>query len=352
MSTKTLLARQVSTPGIKNLKSGDVVDLTGITLTGLSGGNIQNPRELFISSDIGNDATGNGTPGAPWLTVAHALALPLLQPGTLHLANGGYGSLASPINLTVTAINWHFLGVGPDFSSEVAFIGTFTSTGTGRLLKIEQLQLGHGSAPAVTWDDANGGLNIYRCDESTQGGSLTGAFLHATANARKYAFLTRCDLTSNLAAYNVVLDDLPAGQSATLYVKDCQGMRASVGAGWSVQVQSGCPDALFAGAALATNPTAVTWSEAMPNLYITILASQAALNAVIAGTSAGYYICTFALPTGLPAGAGTGDVLLKPAVAGYIGLYRKQLWAPPTITALVGGVPTPYRQTAAGWASY
>jgi hypothetical protein len=309
------------------------------------GGDIQNPREAYLSSDIGNDTTGNGTIGEPWLTITKAISF-LPSVGFCRLAAGGYGTAGSPVQFVPTQQNIQFEGVHSNFGSQSQVYGGFLGTGNAGRIKLVGLNINHGNVfPAFQWDDVTGRHYMVECGDP---GGSSAPFLHATSNARHFAFLIRCDLTSNPAPYNVQLDDLPAGANATLIVEDTGGMRCSVGVGWTIVCNSALADALFEIHAGGS----VLWNAPMPDVPITILQNQGQLDAAYNAPTAGYFICVgFAPnPAQIPVGATTGDILSKPAVAPFMGLYRKITYAPAVIVGLVAGIITLYRQTPNGWA--
>lgn len=246
----------------------------------VSGINQQNLANLYVSSNIGNDITGNGTIGNPYLTIATALAIPPSQPTQINLTTGTYGSSGAPLSVSLTTVNTQFFGHGVGRFSVTNVYGNFTSTGTGSTVKFQRMNAYNGASPFFTWDDANGQHVIKEVRTASAGGyNSTGTFLTGTANARSTTTIEDCSLDDNTATWNIVLNNLSGG-SAILYLTRTSRARVSIGTGWTVVVNN-CPDVMFDSGITTSN---VVFTSAMAT-NARVFTTQLALNNWIAYTA-------------------------------------------------------------------
>jgi hypothetical protein len=317
--------------------------------SGGGGAGLQNARALFVSSVNGNDSTGNGTIGAPWATLAPVLALPALQPATIYVQPGSIGSPGSPTNYNITQKNWQFKGETTgwyDSSSGVYY--TFSTSGTAQNLKMAGILISPGPNDWITITDGNGSHYFASCVHTSLGGPHTGAFIRAKPSARGFLRIANCDLTGGIATWNIVLENLSGGGTATLEIYSTFAARVSIGTGWTVKVNN-CPDFVATGIT-ATNCIFTDPALTQARVFTSPSAINSWLTRVVDSTQDGYGVCSGFTPTGLPAGYAAGAMLLKQTVPGVITsvqIHRQFPWSAVMVLDLI--TFGTYKLSAAGY---
>lgn len=273
-------------------------------------GDLFDPANVYAASGTGADAN-SGTLLRPKKTLSSAISV-VSQPGTIILSAGAYGTVGS--TLAIAKQNILIVGRGANSSNQCTLSDNLT-------LNAARLRLRDvNSAGTITWTDTTGGHQLLGV------GGLANFVFAAASTARGFAIIADSDLTSSSAASNIDLADLPAGQTASLYLTRVTSVRANIGAGWVVYVTD-CKD--FQCTSIAATGTLLSTDD-LP--YVAFLTTQAELDAAKSAAtmpSLGYYIVDFDGATGV-GNVTRGDVLYKRAPS-LMSLHKKYAYAPPTI---------------------
>lgn len=248
---------------------------------------------IWVSNVTGNDAA-SGTPIAKKRTITAALGT-VAQPGEIRLYAGVYAE-----NISTNKQNIQLTGVGVNGSNATELQGTWLAAGARH--KISNILWTHGSGAGFQWSDTTGGHQL-----AFIAFAGTGAAFTATPATRGWAIVQDCDFSSSSAAANIVLPNLNAGNTATLYLTRANVARLWIGTGWTVYITD-CRNLQI----VANAGTLIFTDLVNCNARLT---SQAQINALSADTSVltdGFYIVDFAGPSL----GGRGDIWLKQSLNG------------------------------------
>jgi hypothetical protein len=270
--------------------------------------------DLFDGANVYCSGTGTAANAGTMLRPKRQLSDALLvvsQPGTIILAAGSYGASILPIGFGKQ--NIQIIGRGSNASNQAEIQASIINLNSARI-RFRDVNV----FSTISWNDATGGHQLQNV------GAGTNFVFVGSPNARGFAIISDCDLTSATSSSNIVLQNLTSG-SAILYLNRTAAVRMSVGTGWTVVVTD-CKDLL-----ITANSGTVIHSDDLP--VIAFLDDQVALSAAIANVATaanGMYILGFDGAVGVGGSPAKGDILYRLAPTA-MGLHKKYQWAPAAV---------------------
>lgn len=270
--------------------------------------------DLFDGSNVYCSGTGSANNAGTMLRPKRQLSDALLvvsQPGTIILAAGSYGASIAPIGFAKQ--NIQIIGRGSNASNQAEIQASIINLNAARA-RFRDVNV----FSTVSWNDTTGGHQLQNV------GAGTNFMFLGSPNARGFAIISDCDLTSAASSSNIVLQNLTSG-SAILYLTRTTSVRMSVGTGWTVVVTD-CKDMM-----ITANSGTVIHSDDLP--VIAFLDDQVALSAAISNVATaanGMYILGFDGAVGVGGSPAKGDILYRLAPTA-MGLHKKYVWAPAAV---------------------